>query len=339
MKVAINGFGRIGRITLRALLERQGVEVIAINDLTDTATLSHLFKYDSVHRRFKGNVGALEGNMLINGKIIRVFAEKNPANLPWKELGIDLVIESSGKFITAELAGAHLKAGAKQVIISAPSTDKGLPTVVLGVNEDSVDLDAAILSNASCTTNNVAVMVKVLDDNWGIMNGYITTVHSMTGDQNLHDSPHKDLRRARAASASIIPTTTGAAKAITNIFPHLEGKLGGAGIRVPVLNGSLTDFTCILKAKPGSNEINAAFKKASEGFLKDILEYTSDPIVSVDILDNTHSCIFDAELTSVVGDLVKVVGWYDNESGYSNRLADLVVKIAQFKKNICLPLL
>ena len=339
MKVAINGFGRIGRITLRALLERQGVEVIAINDLTDTATLSHLFKYDSVHRRFKGNVEASEGNMLINGKIIRVFAEKNPANLPWKELGIDLVIESSGKFITAELAGAHLKVGAKQVIISAPSTDKGLPTVVLGVNEDSVDLDAAILSNASCTTNNVAVMVKVLDDNWGIMNGYITTVHSMTGDQNLHDSPHKDLRRARAASASIIPTTTGAAKAITNIFPHLEGKLGGAGIRVPVLNGSLTDFTCILKAKPDSKEINAAFKKASEGFLKNILEYTSDPIVSVDILDNTHSCIFDAELTSVVGDLVKVVGWYDNESGYSNRLADLVVKIAQFKKNICLPLL
>ena len=222
-----------------------------------------------------------------------------------------------------------MKAGAKQVIISAPSEDKNLPTVVLGVNEDSVDLSSIVLSNASCTTNNVATMVKVLDDNWGVVNGYITTVHSMTGDQNLHDAPHTDLRRARAASASIIPTTTGAAKAITAIFPHLEGKLGGAGIRVPVLNGSLTDFTCILKVVPSAQEINLAFQKASEGFLKNILEYTSDPIVSVDILDNPHSCIFDSELTSVVGNLIKVVGWYDNESGYSNRLADLVVKIAR----------
>ncbi|MHB1178734.1 MAG: type I glyceraldehyde-3-phosphate dehydrogenase [Daejeonella sp.] len=334
MKVAINGFGRIGRITLRALLEREGVEVLAINDLTDTATLAHLFKYDSVHRGFKGTVCADNGNLLIDEKVIRVFTEKDPMNLPWKELGIDLVIESTGKFISAKLAGAHLKAGARQVLISAPSVDKDVPAVVLGVNENSVDLNAPILSNASCTTNNVAAMVKVLDDNWGILNGYITTVHSMTGDQNLHDAPHKDLRRARAASASIIPTTTGAAKAITNIFPHLEGKLGGAGIRVPVLNGSLTDFTCILKARPGVEEINAAFKKASDGFLKNILEYTSDPIVSVDILDNPHSCIFDAELTSVVGDLVKVVGWYDNESGYSNRLADLVVKIADLRKRI-----
>ncbi len=328
MKIAINGFGRIGRITLRALLEKAGIEVVAINDLTDTTTLAHLFKYDSVHRGFRGLVSAAENALIVNGKQIRVFAEKDPLKLPWKELGIDLVIESTGKFTTAELAGVHLAAGARQVIISAPSGDKDLPTIVLGVNDDSVDLHSSILSNASCTTNNVAAMVKVLDDKWGVINGYITTIHSMTGDQNLHDAPHKDLRRARAASASIIPTTTGAAKAITNIFPHLEGKLGGAGIRVPVLNGSLTDFTCILNFVPSAEEINMAFKNASEGFLKDILEYTSDPIVSVDILDNPHSCIFDSELTSVVGDLVKVVGWYDNESGYSNRLADLVVKIS-----------
>lgn len=332
MKVAINGFGRIGRITLRALLEKQGIEVVAINDLTDTITLAHLFKYDSVHRGFKGTVSSDKESLLINGKVIRVFAEKDPSNLPWKELGIDLVVESTGKFITAEKAGLHIEAGAKQVVISSPSPDKDIPTVVLGVNDDSVDLQSSILSNASCTTNNVAAMVKVLDDNWEIVNGYITTVHSMTGDQNLHDAPHKDLRRARAASASIIPTTTGAAKAITNIFPHLEGNLGGAGIRVPVLNGSLTDFTCILKVKPTTEEINSAFKEASEGFLKNVLEYTSDPIVSVDILDNPHSCIFDSDLTSVVGDLVKVVGWYDNESGYSNRLADLVVKIADLKR-------
>ena len=329
MKVAINGFGRIGRVTLRALLEKKGVEVVAINDLSDTSTLAHLFKYDSVHRSFKGIVTANTDEIIVNGKQIRVFAERDPLKLPWQKLGVDLVIESTGKFTTAELAKAHVKAGAKQVIISAPSEDKDLPTVVLGVNEDSVDLSSIVLSNASCTTNNVATMVKVLDDKWGVVNGYITTVHSMTGDQNLHDAPHTDLRRARAASASIIPTTTGAAKAITAIFPHLEGKLGGAGIRVPVLNGSLTDFTCILKVVPSAQEINLAFQKASEGFLKNILEYTSDPIVSVDILDNPHSCIFDSELTSVVGNLVKVVGWYDNESGYSNRLADLVVKIAR----------
>ena len=329
MKVAINGFGRIGRVTLRALLEKKGVEVVAINDLSDTSTLAHLFKYDSVHRSFKGIVTANTDEIIVNGKQIRVFAERDPLKLPWQKLAVDLVIESTGKFTTAELAKAHVKAGAKQVIISAPSEDKDLPTVVLGVNEDSVDLSSIVLSNASCTTNNVATMVKVLDDKWGVVNGYITTVHSMTGDQNLHDAPHTDLRRARAASASIIPTTTGAAKAITAIFPHLEGKLGGAGIRVPVLNGSLTDFTCILKVVPSAQEINLAFQKASEGFLKNILEYTSDPIVSVDILDNPHSCIFDSELTSVVGNLVKVVGWYDNESGYSNRLADLVVKIAR----------
>lgn len=331
MKIAINGFGRIGRITLRTLLNKSGIEVMAINDLSDTKTLAHLFKYDSVHGAFNGTIEASDTHLIVNGKAVSVFAEKDPSALPWHELGIDLVIESTGKFTTLEKASLHLKAGAKQVLISAPSPDKDVATVVLGVNDHLVDLLSPVISNASCTTNNVAPMVKVLDDNWGIIDGYITTVHSMTGDQNLHDSPHKDLRRARAASASIIPTTTGAAKAITTIFPHLEGKLGGAGIRVPVLNGSLTDFTCTLKQHPSTESINQAFKTASENYLKGILEYTIDPIVSVDVIDNTHSCIFDSQLTSVVGELVKVVGWYDNESGYSNRLADLVVKIAALR--------
>lgn len=331
MKIAINGFGRIGRIFLRSVLQLPNIEVVAINDLTDTATLAHLFKYDSVHRGFKGEVGFDDQQLTINNRKIWVFAEKDPAKLPWKLLDVDLVIESTGKFTSREGAAMHLTAGAKQVIISAPPTGKDVPTVVLGVNDGMVDLRSPVLSNASCTTNNVATMVKVLDDNWGIVDGYITTVHSMTGDQNLHDAPHKDLRRARAASASIIPTTTGAAKAITNIFPHLLGKLGGAGIRVPVLNGSLTDFTCSLKVTPTVEEINAAFKKASQNGMMKVLEYTEDPIVSVDILDNPHSCIFDAQLTSVVGGLVKVVGWYDNEMGYSSRLADLVEKISLLK--------
>jgi glyceraldehyde 3-phosphate dehydrogenase len=328
MRIAINGFGRIGRIFLRTILAKDNIEVVAINDLADTQTMAHLFKYDSVHRGFKGTVTADDASLFVDGKQIKTYQEKDPANLPWKELKIDLVIESTGKFISAEGAGKHLEAGAKQVIISAPPADKSVPTVVLGVNDELIDLRSPILSNASCTTNNVAAMVKILDDNWGITDGYITTVHSMTGDQNLHDAPHKDLRRARAASASIIPTTTGAAKAITAIFPHLEGKLGGAGIRVPVLNGSLTDFTCSLKKMPTVAEINAAFKAAANGPMKTILEYTEDPIVSTDILDNPHSCIFDAQLTSVVGGLVKVVGWYDNEMGYSSRLADLVEKIS-----------
>ncbi|MCC8425710.1 type I glyceraldehyde-3-phosphate dehydrogenase [Mucilaginibacter sp. UR6-11] len=327
MRIAINGFGRIGRIFLRNILAKPGIEVIAVNDLADTRTLAHLFKYDSVHHGFAGTVNFDEEHLYINNKSIKVIARREPEKLPWKELAIDLVIESTGKFTARQDAEKHLTAGAKQVIISAPSTDRNAPTVVLGVNDGIVDLRSAILSNASCTTNNVAAMVKILDDNWGIMDGYITTVHSMTGDQSLHDTPHKDLRRARAASASIIPTTTGAAKAITSIFPHLEGKLGGAGIRVPVLNGSLTDFTCILKSPATVAEINQAFKQAAQGDMKNVLEYTEDPIVSQDIVGNTHSCIFDAQLTSIVGDLVKVVGWYDNEMGYSSRLADLVEKI------------
>jgi len=326
MKLAINGFGRIGRVFLRAALEKN-IDVVAINDLGDPATLAHLFKYDTVHRGFKGTVTFDQEALIIDGKRILVYRESQPQFLPWDELKIDLVLESTGKFTTRQGASLHLQAGAKQVLISAPA-DKDIPMFVLGVNDQEIDLNADLISNASCTTNNVAPMVKILDDKWGILDGYITTIHSMTGDQNLHDAPHKDLRRARAASASIIPTSTGAAKAITNIFPHLEGKLGGAGIRVPVLNGSLTDFTCILKTPATIAEINEAFLSAALNEMKAVLEYTEDPIVSVDILDNPHSCIFDAQLTSIVGDLVKVVGWYDNESGYSARLVDLVLKIA-----------
>lgn len=326
MNIAINGFGRIGRTFLRTALERQ-LNVIAINDLTAPSTLAHLFKYDSVHGVYKGEIDFDEDSLTIDGRNIKVFAEKDPAKLPWNSLSIDLVIESTGRFTNRSQANLHIEAGAKQVIISAPATDASIPMVVIGVNDNQIDLKSTIISNASCTTNNVAPMVKILDDNWGVEEGYITTVHSMTGDQNLHDSPHKDLRRARAASSSIIPTSTGAAKAITHIFEHLEGRLGGAGIRVPVLNGSLTDFTCILKRKTTIEEINSAFKEAANNELKSIMEYTADPIVSVDVIDNTHSCIFDSQLTSIVGDLVKVVGWYDNESGYSNRLVDLVEKI------------
>ncbi|WP_026902879.1 type I glyceraldehyde-3-phosphate dehydrogenase [Pedobacter glucosidilyticus] len=329
MRVAINGFGRIGRTVLKLLLQKQDIEVVAINDLTDTATLAHLFKYDSVHGNYKGTVTHHQQELVVNGQSIQTYAEKNPEDLPWEALNIDLVIESTGKFLSRALANKHLEAGAKKVLLSAPAIDKDIPTVVLGVNDGQIDWSSKIISNASCTTNNVAAMVKVLDDNWKIKEGYITTVHSMTGDQNLHDAPHRDLRRARAASSSIIPTTTGAAKAITSIFPQLEGKLGGAGIRVPVLNGSLTDFTCILEQQPSSvAQINEAFKAAAEGSLKDILYYTEDPIVSVDIIDNPHSCVFDAQLTSIVGGMVKVVGWYDNEFGYASRLVDVAQKMA-----------
>lgn len=331
MHIAINGFGRIGRNTLRNIFIRNAnhLKVIAINDLTDTKTLAHLFKYDSVHGPFQGTVDFDENHLIINQQRIVVTNEKNPENLPWRALDIDVVVESTGYFTSKEKANLHLIAGAKKVIISAPSSDKDVPTIVLGVNDKEFDLNAPILSNASCTTNNVAPLVKILDENWGIQDGYITTVHSMTGDQNLHDAPHRDLRRARAASSSIIPTTTGAAKAITNVFTHLEGKLGGAGIRVPVLNGSLTDFTCTLKQQPTVAEINAKFREAAAGELKNVLYYTEDPIVSVDIINNPYSCVFDSELTSIVGGLVKVVGWYDNEFGYSNRLVDLLDKISK----------
>lgn len=331
MRIAINGFGRIGRHTLRNLLKRnlQNIDVVAINDLTSTSTLAHLFKYDSVHGPYEGQVTFDENHLYIDAHKILVTQEKSPIDLPWQKLQVDVVVESTGHFTTKEKASQHISAGAKQVIISAPSPDREIPTVVLGINDSEFDWTAPIFSNASCTTNNVAPLVKILDENWGIKDGYITTVHSMTGDQNLHDAPHRDLRRARAASSSIIPTSTGAAKAITNVFSHLEGKLGGAGIRVPVLNGSLTDFTCTLREQTTVEEINAKFKAAAMHELKQVLYYTEDPIVSVDIINNPYSCVFDAQLTSIVGGLVKVVGWYDNEFGYSNRLVDILQKLSQ----------
>lgn len=328
IKVAINGFGRIGRVSLKVLLSRENIEVVAINDLTDSRTLAHLFKYDSVHGRIGVEVKAEEKSIFVDGKRIAVYAEKDPSVLPWKELGIDVVIESTGFFLTRETAGKHIAAGAKKVIISAPPNADDIKTVVLGINDEILKSDDIIISNASCTTNCAAPMIQVLDANWGLEDGYITTVHSYTGDQRLHDAPHKDLRRARAAAMSIVPTSTGAAKAITKIFPHLTGKLGGCGMRVPVPDGSLTDITCVLTKPVTVKEINAAFKKASETYLKGILEYTEDPIVSVDIVGNPHSCVYDAEFTSVVGNMVKVIGWYDNEYGYSSRLADLIGKIA-----------
>ncbi len=326
IRVAINGFGRIGRITFRHINNMPDVEVVGINDLTDSRTLAHLLKYDSIHRIFNAEISATDKGIVVNGKLIPVFAEKDPSALPWKDLQVDVVIESTGKFTSSEGAGLHIKAGASKVIISAPAKDN-VKTVVLGVNDHLLTGSDTIVSNASCTTNNAAPMIKILDDKWGIETAYITTVHAYTGDQNLHDSPHKDLRRARAAAVSIIPTTTGAAKAVTEVFPHLKGKVGGAGIRVPVPDGSLTDITCMLKAPAQIEEINAEFKRAAEGSLKGILQYTEDPIVSIDIVGNTHSCIYDAQLTSVLGNMVKIVGWYDNEMGYSVRLTELVRKM------------
>lgn len=328
IKVAINGFGRIGRVAFRVMLEKENIEVVAINDLTDSRTLAHLLKYDSVHGIINADIKYEDKCIVVNGRKITVYAEKDPAVLPWKALDIDVVIESTGFFLNRETAGKHIAAGAKKVIISAPPSSNDIKTVVLGINDEILDMNDTIISNASCTTNCAAPMIKILDENWGLEDGYITTVHSYTGDQRLHDAPHKDLRRARAAALSIVPTSTGAAKAITKIFPHLEGKLGGCGMRVPVPDGSLTDITCVLKKEVTVKEINAAFKKAAEGTLKGILEYTEDPIVSIDIVGNPHSCIYDAEFTSVVGNMVKVIAWYDNEYGYSNRLCDLIQKIA-----------
>ncbi len=328
IRVAINGFGRIGRTFCRVALTKPGIEIAAINDLADPKTLAHLFKYDSVHRAFQGTVEYGDDFISINGNRVSVHAEKDPEKLPWKKLDIDVVIESTGHFLDKENAGKHIKAGAKKVIISAPA--KGdIKSVVLGVNDSILSKDDVILSNASCTTNCAAPMIKVLDENWGIEDAYISTIHSYTGDQRLHDAPHKDLRRARAAALSIIPTSTGAAKAITKIFPHLEGKMGGCGMRVPVPNGSLTDISLILKKDTSVKEINDAFKKASETYLKGILQYTEEPLVSIDIVGNPYSCVLDAEFTSVVGRMVKVIGWYDNEMGYSNRLAELTEKISR----------
>lgn len=326
VRVAINGFGRIGRVFLRASFLNPQIEIVAINDLTDSKTLAHLLKYDSVHRAFPGEVSYNEQGLLVNGKSIKTLQFKDPSELPWKELNIDIVIEATGLFLDKASAQKHLGAGAKRVILSAPPKDS-TKTIVMGINDHLIDENDLIISNASCTTNCAAPMIKVLQK-WGIENAYISTVHSYTGDQRLHDTPHKDLRRARAAAMSIVPTSTGAAKAITRIFPELDGKIGGGGIRVPVPDGSLTDITCILTKKPSVTEINAEFKRASENDLKVILAYTEDPIVSTDIIGNPYSCVFDAEFTSIVGNMVKVIGWYDNEMGYSNRLRDLVIKLA-----------
>ncbi len=327
IKVAINGFGRIGRLTLRALLNKSNVEVVAINDLTDNATLAHLFKYDSIHGRFNGTVSADANTLTVNGKQIKAYAEKDPTRLPWRDLGVDVVVESTGRFTDLAGAGQHLTAGAKKVVISAPAKGKSIPTIVLGVNENILNGSETILSNASCTTNCLAPMAKVLDDAFGIEKGYITTIHAYTADQNLQDAPHKDMRRARAAALSIVPTSTGAAKAVGLVLPHLAGKLDGVAMRVPVPDGSLTDLTVILKREASIDEINAAMKAAADGPMKGFLEYTEDPIVSVDIVGNPHSCIFDAEQTATNGTLVKVVGWYDNEWGYSNRTADLITRL------------
>jgi len=326
IKVAINGFGRIGRLTFRELLGKENVEVVGINDLTDNNTLAHLLKYDSVHGKFNGTVSADEQSITVNGQRIEVFAEREPKNLPWGKLGVDVVLESTGRFVDEKGAGGHLEAGAKKVVISAPAKGN-IPTVVLGVNQDILTGNETILSNASCTTNCLAPMAKVLDDAFGIEKGYITTVHAYTSDQNLHDAPHSDLRRARAAALNIVPTSTGAAKAVGLVLPHLNGKLDGIAMRVPVPTGSLTDLTAILKAPATKADINAAFKAAAEGEFKGILQYTDEPIVSVDIVGNRHSCIFDSALTSASDNLVKVVGWYDNESGYSARAADLMERI------------
>ncbi|MEI2675651.1 MAG: type I glyceraldehyde-3-phosphate dehydrogenase [Chitinophagaceae bacterium] len=328
-RVAINGFGRIGRIFLRRALEKNNFDIIAINDLTDVKTLAHLFKYDSVHGRFSGTVEVSGNDLLVNGKLIRVYAEKDPAKLPWKTLNIDLVMESTGHFLDREHANLHIQAGAKKVVLSAPPKGSDIKTIVLGVNDNLLTQDDVIISNASCTTNCAAPMIRVIHENFEIELAYITTVHSYTGDQRLHDSPHKDLRRARAAAENIVPTSTGAAKAITLTYPDLIGKIGGAGIRVPVKDGSLTDITCIINKNTTVEEINALFKVAAADELKGILSYTEDPIVSIDIVGDPHSCIFDAQLTHVIGKMVKIVGWYDNEYGYSSRLADLIERIAK----------
>ena len=326
-RVAINGFGRIGRVFTRAIQGNDNIELVAINDLSDTLTLAHLLKYDSVHRGFNGTISATENEIIINGIAVKVFNQRDPESLPWASLNVDIVVEATGFFRTRALAMKHIKAGAKKVILSAPAKEDGIRTVVMGINDDLIDGTEQIISNASCTTNCAAPMVKIIDELCGIQNGYITTIHSYTGDQRLHDAPHSDLRRARAAAESIVPTTTGAAKAITKIFPHLHGHMGGVGIRVPVPDGSLTDITCMVNNPISAAELNSLFKEYAEGSLRGIIEYMEDPIVSTDIIGNTHSVIYDSELTSVIGNMIKVVGWYDNEAGYSNRIVDLIEKI------------
>ena len=324
INVAINGFGRIGRYTLKTLLEKKNIKVSAINDLSIPDLMGHLFKYDSIHGIYPKDVSIKKDILNIGNTQIKLFNEKNPEDLPWNNLEIDVVIEATGRFLTEDLANKHIKAGAKKVITTAPLKEGNAPTIVVGINDNILNSSEKIISNASCTTNCLAPMVKLIDENWGINRGFINTIHAYTADQNLQDGPHKDFRRARAAAQSIIPTSTGAAKAVGLILPHLNGKLDGLAMRVPVINGSLVDFTAQIKSKTSRDKINDIFKNASENNLKGILQYNQDPIVSVDIIGNPHSCIFDSALTYVNEDLIKIIGWYDNEAGYSHRVTDLI---------------
>lgn len=330
IKVGINGFGRIGRNVFRVIAEREGIDVVAINDLTDARTLSILLKYDSVHGRFKGDIEEKDNALVVKGKEIKLTKERDPAKLPWKELGVEVVIESTGIFTKKADCEKHLEAGAKKVILSAPAKDQLDATIVMGINDNDLKPEHKIVSNASCTTNCLGPLAKIINDNFGIEKGLMTTIHAYTNDQKVTDLMHSDLRRARAAAINIIPTTTGAAKAIGEVIPELKGKLDGMAMRVPVANGSVTDLVVSVKKKVSIEEINSAIKAASENELKGILEYCVDPIVSSDIIDNAHSCIFDSLSTYVIGDdLVKVIGWYDNEWGYSNRMVDLLERIAK----------
>lgn len=327
IRIAINGFGRIGRRVFRLIQERDDMHVVAINDLADTRTLSHLLKYDSIHGVLKSKLSFDEHHIIFEDQQIPLLNTTDIENIDWKPYNVDFVIESTGKFKTLDALEHHIKNGAKKVILSVPPVDDDIKTIVLGVNDGILNGDETIISNASCTTNNAAPMIAVINDLCGIKQAYITTVHSYTTDQSLHDQPHKDLRRARAAGQSIVPTTTGAAKALTKIFPKLNDVIGGCGIRVPVPNGSLTDITLNVEKTVSIEDINQAFKDASETHLKNILEYTEDPIVSIDIVGNPHSCIFDSQMTSVIGNMIKIVGWYDNETGYSSRILDLISNI------------
>jgi len=330
IKVGINGFGRIGRNVFRVIAEREDIDVVAINDLADARTLSILLKYDSVHGKFDGDIEAKEDAIVVKGKEVKLVKEKDPATLPWKELGVDIAIESTGIFTKKADCAKHLEAGAKKVILSAPAKDQLDATIVVGINENDLSPDHKIVSNASCTTNCLAPLAKVINDNFQIEKGLITTIHAYTNDQKVADMMHKDLRRARAAAINIIPTTTGAAKAIGEVIPELKGKLDGMAMRLPVANGSVTDLVAIVNRNVSIEEVNAALKAAADGELKGILEYCEDPIVSSDIVGNEHSCILDAMSTCVIGgNLIKVIGWYDNEWGYSNRMVDLVELIAK----------
>lgn len=329
INIAINGFGRIGRRVFRLLENHKNIQVVAINDLADTTTLSHLLKYDSVHGLFNGTITHDEDHIIVNNRKIKLLNNNHPKHIDWTPFNVDFTLESTGKFKSKPELEYHIKNGAKQVILSVPAIEDDIKTIVLGVNDDSIDGNEHIVSNASCTTNNAAPMIDIINKLCGINQAYITTVHSYTTDQSLHDQPHRDLRRSRAASQSIVPTTTGAAKALTKIFPELASVIGGCGIRVPVINGSLTDITFNVKKTVSIEDINNAFKKASTNQYKNILEYTEDPIVSIDIVGNTHSCIFDSQMTSVIGNMVKIIGWYDNETGYSSRIIDLIRNLSE----------